>query len=588
MRKAQYAILYILAAALAVGCGEHESGREAQHVDSLFAAELARAKAYSSEREGNLDSARIILEQLVQQEELSPEQQADVLGQLVYVSRLRQNDENALNYGTHYIEVCRQLGEETKALEAQAELGGALIRMGRTDEGFAKMGDAIKQLDRVRRFTEMDACIRAMKSKIHVLDDLKRFGEIIPLGEQIIAKLDDFGQNPDDYADGSERLPTDERRPGYIDFYTGQAYAFMTQAYAKLSGQFAVGREQNVTQVGGSELSTANYQLSTQSAAQQARRCLGLFEQTAYSRTFGGRKIISSTWCQMGMYDKMLTFYDELDSVWGADTLHRDYAISLYNRAIAARAHGKYQLMGSYFQRYIELQRSLNDAERMASAQEYAARYHEQEQQLALEQERDTGRRMSIIALFLGLIVLIVVAFVILLLRQLRDIRKKNAVLSNEIAERIEYEEKYQRLVDSGQCVVDSTREQMLPTANYPLPTQELESLSDSELFDQLRHIILEEKLFLDPQFGRQQLIDRLHLSKESIGSAFSKGSQYASLASFVNEMRLIHGAKLLSEHPEMSISDVATASGFASNITFSHNFKERYALTPTEFRNKD
>jgi transcriptional regulator GlxA family with amidase domain len=159
---------------------------------------------------------------------------------------------------------------------------------------------------------------------------------------------------------------------------------------------------------------------------------------------------------------------------------------------------------------------------------------------------------------------------------QLRSIREKNAVLTKEITDKIENEEKYlvaiRRRADK----------------QYDTTTgRDLSSLSDSELFEQLRRIILEEKLYLDPQFSRQQLMDRLHLSKESIGAAFSKGSHYTSLASFINEMRLIHGAKLLVEHPKMSISDVATASGFASNITFSHNFKERYALTPTEFRTR-
>lgn len=554
MYKIEHIIICLALTVLAVGCGGGGNGREAQHADSLFSAEMARVKAYSSEQEGTLDSARIILEQLVRQEGLSLEQQADVLGQLVYVSRLRQHDENALNYGTQYIEVCRRLGEESRALETQAELGGALIRMGRTDEGFDKMDDAIEQLGRVRRFTEMDACIRAMKSKIHVLDDLERFGEIIPLGEQIIAKLDDFGRNPDDYADDSERLPSDERRPGYIDFYTGQAYAFMTQAYAKIN------------------------QLD------KARETMRLFEKTAYSRTFSGRKIISSTWCQMGMYDKMLTFYDELDSVWGADTLHRDYAISLYNRAIAARVHGKYQLMGNYLERYIVLQRTLNDAERMATAQEYAARYHEQEQQLALEQERDAGRRVSIIALFLGFIVLIVVVFVILLLRQLNSIRKKNAVLSKEISERVSYEEKYLQLLESSQRVADSSDH--LPADSYQLPAK-LEELTDRELFEYIRHLVSKENLHLDPQFGRDQLVERLQLSKDRIGAAFAQGSEYPSMKQFLNEMRLFHSTKFLADHPEMSITEVALASGFSSITTFSRNFKDRFAMTPSEFREK-
>ena len=102
MEKVQYIIMYIFAVVLVVGCGGDENGRSLHPTDSLFAAELARAKSYSSEQEGSIDSARIILEHLVQQEGLSLEQQAEVFGQLVYVSRLRQNEENALNYGTQY------------------------------------------------------------------------------------------------------------------------------------------------------------------------------------------------------------------------------------------------------------------------------------------------------------------------------------------------------------------------------------------------------------------------------------------------------------------------------------------------------
>ena len=205
----------------------------------------------------------------------------------------------------------------------------------------------------------------------------------------------------------------------------------------------------------------------------------------------------------------------------------------------------------------------------------------------ALEQERDAGRRVSIIALFLGLIVLIVVGFVILLLRQLREIRKKNAVLSNEIAERIEYEEKYQQLVGSGECVVDSTRKQALHTIHYPLYTQELEELNDSQLYEFLRQVILEEKLYVDPACDRQLLQDRFQLSKERLGAAFAQGSRYGTLKSFLNEARLQHSAKLLAENPEMSINEVAIASGYASYTVFSRNFKQRFTITPTDFRQR-
>jgi transcriptional regulator GlxA family with amidase domain len=209
-------------------------------------------------------------------------------------------------------------------------------------------------------------------------------------------------------------------------------------------------------------------------------------------------------------------------------------------------------------------------------AHEYAARYQLQEERLNTELEEAAKKRMGIIATLLGIMLIAAAIFVNFLKMQLRSIREKNAVLTKEITDKIKNEEDYLASIKE-----QADRQSKATTATDP------SALSDSELFEQLRRIIVEEELYLDPQFGRQQLMDRLHLSKESIGAAFSKGSQYASLASFVNEMRLIRGAKLLVEHPEKSISDVATASGFASNITFSHNFKERYALTPTEFRTR-
>ena len=50
-------------------------------------------------------------------------------------------------------------------------------------------------------------------------------------------------------------------------------------------------------------------------------------------------------------------------------------------------------------------------------------------------------------------------------------------------------------------------------------------------------------------------------------------------------DCRLPYAAKLLAEHPELSVAEVARASGFPSADTFSRNFKQRYALTPTQYR---
>lgn len=537
-------------------------------------ADIVRARIYSYD-ESTKDSARAICLQLLRQGSLSTPQQAEVLDVLVYVARMRGDDEGVLKYGLQYIEACRQLDDETEALLTQSEMGEALIHLGRTDEGLAKIDDAIDRLDKVRNFNEMDVCVRAMKRKIMALIDLNRFDEVIPVAERVLEKMSDYGEHATDYDDSSGRMPTDKCRPGYIDFYTGQAYAFMAYAYSMLVDTIKVDK------LIRSHDNLSTYQRINPSTKDMARECLRLFNQTDYSQTIGGKKMISSTWCQLGMYDKMLAFYDELKTLWGSDTMHCDYAVMLKNSAIAARAQRNYQLSDSYLQRYMSITEKLNDAERQATAQDYAARYHEQEQQLALEKEQAAMKRMGSLAVFLGIIVLLAVIFIVILLRQAFSIRKKNAVLQNEIKERIGYEEKY----------IASTRNienQDIRTSEHPdIQTSDIASLSDSELFDYIRKFVSENNLHLDPQFGRDQLVERLQLSKERIGAAFSQGSDYGSIANFLNDVRLSHSTKLLTEYPEMPVAEVATASGFTNRVVFSRNFKERFAMTPTEFREK-
>lgn len=83
---------------------------------------------------------------------------------------------------------------------------------------------SIARLEPQRHFAELDACIIAMKRKLTALSLLPsitmpedsvtselRYHSIISLAERFVAKLDDYEQHPDDYADGSLNSPTATR-----------------------------------------------------------------------------------------------------------------------------------------------------------------------------------------------------------------------------------------------------------------------------------------------------------------------------------------------------------------------------------------
>lgn len=182
----------------------------------------------------------------------------------------------------------------------------------------------------------------------------------------------------------------------------------------------------------------------------------------------------------------------------------------------------------------------------------------------------------QLIALVSGIMSLLIAIFAGIVVYQLRAVRRKNAILSQEIAENAEYKAKYLRLMSHPEVTTRQKDEESLPL---------LGTMSDAELFEFLRVVIVGEQLYLDPDFDRSLLMNRFHLNKNRIGAAFAIGSPYGSLTAYIGECRLKHGAHLLAVHPEMSVAEIATACGYSNASIFTRNFKQRYALTPSEFR---
>lgn len=510
-----------------------------------------------------LDTAWQICETLMESDFVeNPDNREIVLDLLVDITRKQHNYEQCLRWSTEKADLCRQQGEETEALRTEAEIGVLLTELGDTEKGLAKLNGVIATLDGQRHTDEMDACIIALKRKIQVLQELGREEEVIPLAERIIEIASDYRQHYNDYTDNSYRLlSTEEETRKYCDFYIAQAYGYLAHAYA-MEGERSKVKSENAA------------------AIKQSRHYLSLFEQSDYGRTLAGRKAIAPIWCLLGDYGKMLSTYDEWEKLMGDDTLNLDYAEMLHDRAVAAKAMGNPNAAADYWYRYSELGRLIDRQIHQSQAHEYAVRYKLQEERLNTEREQSARKRIALVAVSLGVVVLVVIVFVVLLIKQLRSIRQKNAVLSKEISERIEYEEKYLASIQNN--------EDRNSNSGIQNPDADLSAFSDRELFDYIRKIVFDENLHLDPQFGRDQLMERLQLSKDRIGAAFAQGSEYGNISNFLNDLRLIHSAKLLTEYPEMPIAEVALASGFSNRVVFSRNFKERFAMTPTEFRKKN
>ena len=260
--------------------------------------------------------------------------------------------------------------------------------------------------------------------------------------------------------------------------------------------------------------------------------------------------------------------------------MNNEYATLLRYRAKAAEAQGRKDEALRLLHQYEEVNDALQERLLRGKAHLYAARYHAHEQQQEIEQQKTARRYVFIVALCIGIAALVAMLFAAYAIRQRRREHQKNRVLAEQIAETLDYKKMYIELRASPSPIPADA-----PTRLSGEQDAKEASADPASLFRYLSDVIIHERLYLDPAIGRQMLSDRFHLSDHLIGTAFAQGSSYKSLPEFIRSLRLEHACGLLRERPEMTISEVATASGFSNLNVFSRYFKAKYMMTPTDFR---
>ena len=440
---------------------------------------------------------------------------------------------------------------------------------------------------------------------------------IVECGQQVLDLMADYEQHPDDFHDGTYREPPEHLRPGYIDFYRAQAYMFMAEAYASQREKGKVKSEKFAAAQGGSNGSAeANCSLFTDHFyLRKAKEYLSLFEQTDYAKTFMARKDFAPVYGLLGEYDKMLAIHDEQEARLRqqGDTINAEFATILRDRAMAAEAHGRNVEALRLRNAYETLTATLNDRLLQGKATLYAARFHAAEQQREIERHKATSRYLGIVGSFIAVFAVLALLFAASVVHKRRVVDQKNRALVKQIAEAAEYRKKYESLTPgSGEFAIrqDGVGDFKSPAhgsrianssereaANSSEPTNPSEpALSpplsswrgaggEASLFTHMQQVIKAERLYLDPSFDRQAASDYFQVTTRDVGAAFAQGSDYAKITDFINALRLAHAQELMTNHPEMSIDEVSTASGFSVRRTFSRLFKEKFGLTPTEFR---
>ena len=102
--------------------------------------------------------------------------------------------------------------------------------------------------------------------------------------------------------------------------------------------------------------------------------------------------------------------------------------------------------------------------------------------------------------------------------------------------------------------------------------------------FKEVDKRIMKERLFANPDFGRDDLMHLMGVDKNTLPGIINNITGY-NVPGYINTKRMEYAVLLIRKHPEYTLDAIAEACGIKSQATFIRNFKASYDMTPSEFR---
>lgn len=115
-------------------------------------------------------------------------------------------------------------------------------------------------------------------------------------------------------------------------------------------------------------------------------------------------------------------------------------------------------------------------------------------------------------------------------------------------------------------------------------PQSELQPVIDDELMQRIVQLMEQEKPYLSSELKVSDLADSIGVNSRTLSDCI-RNSTGSTFANFINAYRIDYAKQLMSNHPDMKISEVFLSSGFANETTFFRIFKAATGMTPNEWK---
>ena len=106
----------------------------------------------------------------------------------------------------------------------------------------------------------------------------------------------------------------------------------------------------------------------------------------------------------------------------------------------------------------------------------------------------------------------------------------------------------------------------------------------DKDLFKTIDKIIREERLYAQVNLMREDIMEHFGIGRHRLNDQLNAFADGMSFPQYINSIRMEIAYDLLTNRPEMKITEIAREVGFtAPNLR--EQFKRCYGITPAEYR---
>lgn len=283
--------------------------------------------------------------------------------------------------------------------------------------------------------------------------------------------------------------------------------------------------------------------------------------------------------------------YRLADPVAYDDSIHEQRKEACLLLADAYRHLGKEGEANAFYETALLLADSLKRRDNENNALEMATLLETREKERQIEQQAEELKWHRTLTTVAGGILFLICVIFLLVVRHSRIVGRKNKLMAQQIELYLSYRTK----LDTAQLRINQQEEMLAEQTKVNTDSKEEKeekstatlgdiNEADRRSFEELDLKIRNERLFLDPNFSRDILLQLTPVGKNRISSLLQTfiGKNFNG---YINSLRLEYSLSLLKKFNHYTIEAIAMDSGFNNVRTYQRLFRDKYGMTPAEYK---